>query len=265
MQTRLVLRCCGETDPTDIDEYVANGGYEALYQALKTSPQEVIEAVEESGLLGRGGAYFPAARKWASARSVPRTPRFLVVNSEEGEPGIFKDRHIMEGMPHRLLEGLIIAAYAAGVETAYIYINAEANLSASRVEIALRQAVEHGLIGEDILGSGFSLRVGLRRGAGGYVCGEETTLLNTIEGERRVPRLRPPFPTESDLWAGPTVINSTETLANVPLVLTGSDMADFRALGTEAARGTKLVCLSGAVRRPGLIEVPMGSTLRRVI
>ena len=209
-QTRLVLDGCGEDDATDIEQYVAKGGYEALYRALATSPQGVTEAVEEAGLLGRGGAYFPAARKWQSARGVSRTPRFLVVNSEEGEPGVFKDRHIMEGVPHRLVEGLIIAAFAAEVEVAYVYINAEANLSAQRVERALQQASEYGLLGEDILGSGFNLRVEVRRGAGGYVCGEETTLLNTIEGERRVPRLRPPFPTESGLWAGPTVINNTE-------------------------------------------------------
>ena len=265
-QTRLVLDGCGEDDATDIEQYVAKGGYEALYRALATSPQGVTEAVEEAGLLGRGGAYFPAARKWQSARGVSRTPRFLVVNSEEGEPGVFKDRHIMEGVPHRLVEGLIIAAFAAEVEVAYVYINAEANLSAQRVERALQQASEYGLLGEDILGSGFNLRVEVRRGAGGYVCGEETTLLNTIEGERRVPRLRPPFPTESGLWAGPTVINNTETLANVPVVLADSGKTpDFGTVGTEAARGTKLVCLSGAIRRPGLIEVPMGTTLRQVI
>ena len=265
-QHRLVLGNYGRSNPTDVDEYIVNGGYEGVHRALATSPEEVIEQVAQAGLLGRGGAYFPAARKWQSARLVDRTPRYLVVNSEEGEPGIFKDRHIMEGEPHRLLEGLIIAAYASGVEKGYIYINAEAHLSAQRVQTALDQAREYNLVGDNILGSDFSLQVEVRRGAGGYVCGEETTLLNTLEGERRAPRLRPPFPTESGLWERPTVINNTETLVNVPFILAdGPQKSAFMETGLESARGTKLICLSGSVRRPGLIEVPMGTTLRQII
>ncbi len=273
-QRRLISERFGQIDPTDIDEYISVGGYEGAHLALSMSPEEVIQTVEQAGLLGRGGAYFPAARKWQSAKSAPGSsprgsnvsPRYLVVNCEEGEPGLFKDRHIMEGEPHRLLEGAIIAAYASGAEKCYIYVNAEADLSSERVEKVLGQAGEHNLIGDNILESGFSLQLEVRRGAGGYVCGEETTLLNTIEGERRAPRLRPPFPTEAGLWARPTVINNAETLSNLPLILAGDhQMSRFTGAGTDAARGTKLVCLSGSLRRPGLAEVPMGTTLRHVI
>ena len=198
-QHRLTLDCCGEIDALDIGEYILNGGYDGLARALSSSPEEVIEDVLASGLRGRGGAYFPAALKWRGARAVRNTPRYLVVNCEEGEPGIFKDRHIMEGVPHRLIEGAIIAAYTSEVHDAYIYINAEANLSAERMQSALEQAYANGLLGENILSSGFALEMRIMRGAGGYVCGDETTLLNTMEGQRREPRQRPPFPTEAGL------------------------------------------------------------------
>ena len=224
----------------------------------------VIEEVLASGLRGRGGAYFPAGLKWRGARSVGNTPRYLVVNCEEGEPGIFKDRHIMEGMPHRLIEGAIIAAYAAGVHEAHIYINAEANLSAERMGSAVEQAYAHGLLGADILSSGFSLEMTIMRGAGGYVCGDETTLLNTMEGQRREPRQRPPFPTEAGLWGKPTVINNAETLSSVPYILANGGAA-FAAIGADDAKGTKIISLSGAVRRAGLVETPMGTTLREII
>jgi NADH:ubiquinone oxidoreductase subunit F (NADH-binding) len=263
-QHLLVMSGCGEMDSSSIDEYLAGGGYRGLERALSQPPQQVIDEVLKSGLLGRGGAYFPPARKWQAARSIDAPQRFLVVNAEEGEPGIFKDRHLMEGLPHRLLEGALIAAYAAGASHACIYINAEADLSAQRMEAAIDQARELGLIGEGILGSDFSCQVWVRRGAGGYVCGEETTLLNTIEGDRREPRLRPPFPTESGLFRRPTVINNVETLVNVPYILNRGG-ARFSQIGPDSARGTKLVCLSGSVRRPGLAEVPLGTTLRRVI
>jgi NADH:ubiquinone oxidoreductase subunit F (NADH-binding)/(2Fe-2S) ferredoxin len=263
-QHLLVMAGCGQVNPSDIDEYLAVGGYRGLAHALAFAPEQVIAEVLEAGLLGRGGAYFPAARKWQGARAVNVTPRYLVVNAEEGEPGVFKDRHILEGNPHRLLEGMLIAARAAGASQGYIYVNAEANLSAQRVATAIQQARELGLIGADILGSGFSFEGELRRGAGGYVCGEETTLLNTIEGRRREPRLRPPFPTESGLFGRPTVINNVETLANVPFIL-GRGAGRFSHIGLESARGTRVVCLSGSVRRPGVAEVPMGTTLRQVI
>ena len=291
-QTRLLLTRCGYIDPTSINEYIALGGYRGLNAALSRSPEEVIQTVLDAGLLGRGGAYFPAARKWQAARAANGSPRYLVVNAEEGEPGLFKDRHIMEGDPHLLLEGMLIASYATGVSETYIYINAEANLSAHRIEMAIGQAQDAGLIGDNILGSGFDCQVTVRRGAGGYVCGEETTLLDTIQGNRREPRLRPPFPAESGLFQRPTVINNVETLSNVPIIL--SDTTDppvrpepveghaedaspvlppfvqggrrgFSNLGLDSAKGTKLICLSGLVQRPGLAEVPMGSTLRHVI
>ena len=290
-QTRLLLTRCGYIDPTSINEYIALGGYRGLNAALSRSPEEVIQTVLDAGLLGRGGAYFPAARKWQAARAANGSPRYLVVNAEEGEPGLFKDRHIMEGDPHLLLEGMLIAAYATGASETYIYVNAEANLSAQRIETAIEQAQDAGLIGDNILGSGFDCQVTVRRGAGGYVCGEETTLLDTIQGNRREPRLRPPFPAESGLFQRPTVINNVETLSNVPMILDSSvpsvppepvegqpesvfpvlppfvkgGRGGFSDHGLDSAKGTKLICLSGSVQRPGLAEVPMGSTLRHVI
>ena len=271
-QTRLLLARCGSSDSTSVDEYIAAGGYRGLEHALSVPPEEVIQTVLDAGLLGRGGAYFPAALKWRAARAAGGRSPYLVVNAEEGEPGIFKDRHILEGDPHQLLEGLLIAAYATGAAFGYIYVNAEADLSADRLEAAIVQARDSGLIGENILDSGFDFHLTVRRGAGGYVCGEETTLLDTIQGNRREPRLRPPFPTESGLFQQPTVINNVETLANVPLVFRGDvakagdgEAGTFATLGLDSARGTKLVCLSGAVRRPGMAEVPLGATLREVI
>ena len=263
-QHRLTLDRCGEIDALNIGEYILNGGYAGLARALSMTPDDVIEDVLASGLRGRGGAYFPAGLKWRGARGVRNTPRYLVVNCEEGEPGIFKDRHLMEGAPHRLIEGAIIAAYASDVHEAYIYINAEANLSAERMQIALEQAYANGLLGENILSSGFALEMRIMRGAGGYVCGDETTLLNTMEGQRREPRQRPPFPTEAGLWGMPTVINNAETLASVPYILAnGSDA--FAAIGADDDNGTKIISLSGAVRRAGVLEVPMGTTLRQIV
>lgn len=263
-QRRITLKGCGTLDALDIGGYVLSGGYRGLARALTQSPEEVIEEVLASGLRGRGGAYFPAALKWRGARSVRNTPRYLVVNCEEGEPGLFKDRHLMEGVPHRIIEGAIIAAYASDIHDAYIYINAEANLSAERMQLAIEHAYEAGLLGENILSSGFSLEMQIMRGAGGYVCGDETTLLNTMEGQRREPRQRPPFPTEAGLWGKPTVINNAETLSSVPYILAeGSDA--FAAVGTEDDKGTKIISLSGSVRHGGLVEVPMGTTLREII
>ena len=263
-QQRIALDGCGELEPTDVGDYIARGGYAGLAQALSLSSTEVIEEVKASGLRGRGGAYFPAAVKWEGARSTPKEPRYLVVNCEEGEPGIFKDRHLMEGVPHRILEGAAIAAYAAGVARAYLYVNAEADLSANRMRQAVESAYGLGLLGRDILGSGFDLEMAIRRGAGGYVCGEETTLLNTMEGDRREPRLRPPFPTQAGLRASPTVINNAETLCSVPFIMTNGADA-FAAIGTPDYPGTKIVSLSGSVRRPGIAEAPMGTSLREIV
>ena len=261
---RIALDGCGEIDPVDADDYIARGGYAGLARTLTLSPTEVIEEVKASGLRGRGGAYFPAAVKWEGARSTPKEPRYLVVNCEEGEPGIFKDRHLMEGVPHRILEGAVIAAYAAGVSQGYLYVNAEADLSASRMRQAVESAYELGLLGRDILGSGFDLEIEIRRGAGGYVCGEETTLLNTMEGDRREPRLRPPFPTQSGLLASPTVINNAETLCSVPFIM-ANGARSFAAIGTPDYPGTKIISLSGSVRRPGVVEAPMGTSLREIV
>ena len=264
MQRRVALDGCGELDAEDIDEYILYGGYAGLARALSLGPDATLDEARASGLRGRGGAYFPAAIKWQGARGVKSEPRYLVVNCEEGEPGIFKDRHLMEGAPHRIIEGAAIAAFAAGASAAYIYINAEANLSAERMRRAVAQAQERGLLGADILGSGCSLDARLLRGAGGYVCGDETTLLNTMEGKRREPRQRPPFPTEAGLWGKPTVINNAETLASVPYIMSAGADA-FAAIGAGDDNGTKIIGLSGAARRPGVMEVPMGTTLRRIV
>ena len=263
-QHRLTLDECGSLDAESIDDYLASGGYSALAKALQSDPDEVIRQVKDSRLRGRGGAYFPAGLKWESARGFSADRKHLIVNCEEGEPGLFKDRHLMEGLPHRLIEGACIAAYASDIKEIIFYINAEANLSARRVENAIEQAQNLGLIGDNVLGSGLTMSIEVRRGAGGYVCGEETTLINTIEGYRREPRIRPPYPVESGLWAQPTVINNAETLASVPYIITqGADR--FAQIGDGTDTGTKIINLSGAVRRPGLIEVPMGTTLRHIV
>ena len=264
-QTRLVLENIGRIDATDLNDYVAGGGYSTLSRVLSSlSPEEVIEEVLRGGLMGRGGAYFPAARKWQGARATGRSPRYLIVNAEEGEPGIYKDRHIMEGDPYRLLEGIAIAAYAIGAELVYLYINGEAHLSARHMSQALEQAQSDHLVGDNVLDTDFGFRVEVRRGAGGYVLGEESALMNSIEGQRNVPRSRPPFPVESGLWGKPTVINNVETLSNLPSMLAQGG-SDYFKVGTDAAKGTKIVSLSGAVRRPGLVEVPMGTTIEQIV
>ena len=263
-QHRIALDGCGTLDAESIDEYLADGGYEAWARALDAGADDTIERISESKLRGRGGAYFPTGLKWRSARGVRAERRYVIVNCEEGEPGLFKDRHLMEGVPHRVIEGALIAAFAVGAREIIFYINAEANLSTERMSRAIDQARALGLIGEDALSSGFGVSVEIRRGAGGYVCGDETTLLNTVEGDRREPRLKPPFPTESGLWSMPTVINNAETLASVPYILTRGAEA-FAAVGDGEDSGTKLISLSGATRRPGLVEVPFGATLRRIV
>ncbi len=263
-QVRVPLSYCGSLDAESIDNYVTTGGYSAWSKALQTTPAAIIDHLKESRLRGRGGAYFPAGIKWEAARSTRAERRYVVVNCEEGEPGLFKDRHLMEGVPHRIIEGALIAAYAIDSHEIIFYINAEANLSSRRMSMAVEQATDIGLIGEDVLGSGFEVQVEIRRGAGGYVCGDETTLLNTVEGYRREPRLRPPFPTEAGLWGQPTVINNAETLANVPYIMS-HEAEEFTSIGDGEDAGTKIISLSGSVRRPGLVEVPIGTTLREII
>ncbi|MEE9248753.1 MAG: NADH-ubiquinone oxidoreductase-F iron-sulfur binding region domain-containing protein [Dehalococcoidia bacterium] len=264
-QTRLVLDNTGRIASIDPDDYVSGGGYSALHLVISSlSPEEVIDLVLEADLRGRGGAFFPAARKWQGARATGRSPIYLLVNAEEGEPGIYKDRHIMEGDPFRLLEGIAIAAYAIGAETVYLYINGEAHLSASRMARAMDRAKADGLVGSKVLDSGFGFEIEIRRGAGGYVLGEESALMNSIEGQRNVPRTRPPFPVESGLWGRPTVINNVETLCNLPPMLAEGN-SRYAQVGSDSSRGTKIISLSGRVQRPGLVEVAMGSTIREIV
>jgi NADH-quinone oxidoreductase subunit F len=250
-------------DPYDIADALRHGAYGAFARALDDGrPEAVIEEVRAAGLAGRGGAYFQTAVKWAGCRAAAGSPKFLVVNGEEGEPGIFKDRHLMEGDPHRLLEAVLLAAFAAGASRAILYVHGEATLSAARLAVALEQARAWGLIGQYILGTTFSLDVEIRRGAGGFVLGEETALLESIEGQRAMPRTRPPFPVESGLFGKPTVINNVETLCAVPSIVERGG-AWFAGLG--GGRGTKLFGLSGHVQRPGIVEMEVGCTLRTLI
>jgi len=262
-QRRVLTERCGLADPYDIADALRHGTYGTLARVLEEArPEAVIEEVRAAGLAGRGGAYFQTAVKWSACRAAAGAPKYLVVNGEEGEPGIFKDRHLMEGDPHRLLEAALIAAYATGASRAILYIHGEADVAAERLAVALGQARQWGLIGERVLGSDLSLGVEIRRGAGGFVLGEETALLESIEGQRAMPRTRPPFPVESGLFGKPTVINNVETLfAVVPIVARGG--AAFAALG--GGRGTKLFGLSGHLRRPGVVEMEVGCTLRTLI
>lgn len=262
-QQRVLIERCGMADPYDIADALRHGAYGAFARALDDGrPEAVIEEVRAAGLAGRGGAYFQTAVKWAGCRAAAGAPKFLVVNGEEGEPGIFKDRHLMEGDPHRLLEAVLLAAFAAGASRAILYVHGEAELSAQRLGVAVEQARAWGLIGPYVLGSGFSLEVEIRRGAGGFVLGEETALLESIEGQRAMPRTRPPFPVESGLFGKPTVINNVETLCAVPSIVERGG-AWFAGLG--GGHGTKLFGLSGHVRRPGIVELEVGCTLRALI
>jgi NADH:ubiquinone oxidoreductase subunit F (NADH-binding)/NADH:ubiquinone oxidoreductase subunit E len=262
-QRRELTARCGLVDPEDIGDAIARGSYAMLAQVLAEGrPERVIEEVKAARLLGRGGAYFPAAIKWEGARAAPGPVKYLVVNGEEGEPGIFKDRHLMEGDPHRLLEGALLAAYAAGASRVLLYVHGEANLSAARLAHAVDQARRWGVVGARVLGSDFSVEVELRRGAGGFVLGEETALMESIEGRRAMPRAKPPFPVEAGLWGRPTVINNVETLFAVPLIA-GRGGQWWSALG--GGHGTKCFGLSGEIARPGIVEVELGATLRDLV
>ena len=262
-QRRELTARCGLVLPDDIADAIRRGSYASLAAALEAArPEAVTEAVKAAGLRGRGGAYFAAALKWEGARKAAGEPRYLIVNGEEGEPGIFKDRHLMEGDPHRLLEGALLAAYAAAVSHVYLYIHGEANLSAERMARAVADARRWGLIGHRVLGSDFTVEVEIRRGAGGFVLGEETALMESLEGKRAMPRPKPPFPTEAGLFGKPTVINNVETLFAVPLIL-GRGAEWWTALGR--GHGTKCFGLSGHVARPGLAEMEMGGSLRDLV
>ncbi len=264
-QFRIVLRNCGVINPESIDEYIARTGYRALEQALfEMTPEEIIAEVKASGLRGRGGAGFPTGMKWEAARKSPGDVKYIVCNADEGDPGAYMDRSTIEGDPHSILEAMVIAGRAVGANFGYIYIRAEYPLAIERLKIAIQQAKDYGLLGKDILGSGFDFDIEIRLGAGAFVCGEETALLQSIEGKRGMPRPKPPFPAIKGLWGKPTVINNVETLANVPVVLTRGAKW-FSSIGTEKSKGTKVFALTGKINNSGLIEVPMGTTLREII
>ncbi|MCL0104400.1 SLBB domain-containing protein, partial [Dehalococcoidia bacterium] len=261
---RLLLHNCGYIDPENINHYIANGGYSGLARALRMSPEEIIEEIRRSGLRGRGGAGFPTGRKWELCRRAPGSPKYLVCNADEGDPGAFMDRALLESDPQSVIEGMVIAGYAIGTSQGYVYIRAEYPLAVKCVENAIRQAEELGLLGDDILGSGFSLGIEVVQGAGAFVCGEETALMYSIEGRRGMPRVRPPYPIESGLWGKPTVLNNVKTFATIPHIITkGAEW--FASIGTENSKGTAVFALAGRVLNPGLVEVPMGTSLRQII
>ncbi|MBR3958049.1 MAG: NADH-quinone oxidoreductase subunit NuoF [Kiritimatiellae bacterium] len=264
-QYRIVLRNCGVIDPEKIEDYIARDGYKAIEKVLfEMTPEQVVEEILKSGLRGRGGAGFPTGMKWKFAMQQPKGQKYMVCNADEGDPGAYMDRSTLEGDPHSILEAMTIAGYAIGASKGFIYIRAEYPLAIERLQIAIRQAHELGLLGDDILGSGFSFDIELRFGAGAFVCGEETALLQSIEGLRGMPRPRPPFPAVKGLWGRPTVINNVETLANIPVIINkGADW--FSKIGTATTKGTKVFALTGKIRRGGLVEIPMGLTLRDVI
>ncbi len=261
---RRLLRRIGVADPTSLDDYRTNGGYEALAKAIEIGPEAVIAEVTASRLMGRGGAAFPTGRKWAAVAAQPAQPHYLVCNADESEPGTFKDRVLLEGDPFAIVESITVAAFATGASRGYLYIRGEYPEAEARVRAALEQARGAGFLGADILGSGFTFDIELRRGAGAYICGEETALLESIEGKRGEPRNKPPFPVEVGLFGKPTVVNNVETLANIPLILEMGGEA-YSRIGTEGSTGPRLFCLSGHVARPGVYEVDFGATLRDLI
>jgi len=264
-KNRIVLSNSGIIDPENIDEYMGAGGYEAWEKALTSmKPAELVEEVKASGLRGRGGAGFPTGLKWSFTAPLTADQKYVVVNADEGEPGTFKDRLIMEGDPHKLLEGVMLCAYAIGANRAYIYIRGEYKLCIARLEKAINQAREYGILGENIFESGFSLDIFIKIGAGAYVCGEETALIESMEGNRGNPRSKPPFPGVSGAWQKPTVVNNVETLANVPAIIKNG-ASWFKEFGVEGCYGTKVYTVMGDVKLPGLCEVDMGTTLRTII
>ncbi|HEX74982.1 MAG TPA: NADH-quinone oxidoreductase subunit NuoF [Dehalococcoidia bacterium] len=263
-QVRLILRKCGFIDPESINHYIANGGYSGLVKALKMAPEAIIEEIKKSGLRGRGGAGFPTGQKWDFCRKAPGNEKYIICNADEGDPGAFMNRSLLEGDPHSVLEGMVIGAYTIGANQGYIYCRAEYPLALERLRLALHQMEEHGFIGDNILGSGFNFHIKIKEGAGAFVCGEETALMASIEGKRGMPRSRPPFPAISGLWGKPTNINNVETWADVALIL--QKTSDWYAqYGSETSKGTKTFALVGKVDRTGLIEVPLGITLGEII
>jgi NADH-quinone oxidoreductase subunit F/NADP-reducing hydrogenase subunit HndC len=261
-QMRQVFSDNGRIDPTEIRDYIGRGGYSALSKVLSSmTPEQVIEEVEKSGLRGRGGAGFPTGRKWRFTRGSPGDVKYIVCNADEGDPGAFMDRSVLEGNPHLVLEGMLVAAYAIGAQHGYVYVRAEYPLAVQHLKIAMTQAEELGLIGNHILGTPFNFHLKIKEGAGAFVCGEETALLASIEGKRGMPRARPPFPAVAGLWGKPTNINNVETYANIrSIILQGS--AAYAAIGTQGSKGTKIFSLTGKINNTGLVVVPMGTSLR---
>ena len=264
-QHRLVLENCGAINPEQIEEYIAVGGYEALAKAVTTmSPEDVIEEIKKSGLRGRGGGGFPTGMKWQFAKASVSDKKYVICNADEGDPGAFMDRSVLEGDPHKILEGMAVCGYAIGADEGYIYVRAEYPLAIKRLRIAIEQAEAMGLLGENIFGSGFSFKLHIKEGAGAFVCGEETALMASIEGKRGIPRPRPPFPAVAGLWGKPTNINNVETFGNVAAIITnGADW--YAGFGTEKSKGTKVFALTGKINNTGLAEVPMGITMREII
>ena len=264
-QTRIALRHCGIINPEKIEEYVADDGYKALEKVLRTmTPEDVIEEIKVSGLAGRGGAGFPTWFKWNAARQSQGDYKYLICNADEGDPGAFMDRAVIESDPHNLIEGMLIGAYAIGAKEAVVYVRAEYPLAIERLTNAIREAEEKGYLGENILGTSFSCKMRIKAGAGAFVCGEETALIESLQGERGMPRLKPPFPAQSGYWYKPSNINNVETFANVSWIILNGGEA-FSAMGTENSKGTKVFALTGKIKKGGLVEIPMGKTLRDVI
>ena len=264
-QRRIALQNCGKINPEQIDEYIAFDGYKALEKVLlEMTPEEVIDTIEKSGLRGRGGAGFPTGKKWALTKAATGKQKYVVCNADEGDPGAFMDRSILEGDPHSVLEAMMIAGYAIGANQGYIYVRAEYPIAVERFGVAIKQAREYGILGKNIFGSSFEFDVDIRLGAGAFVCGEETALLESIEGKRGQPRVKPPYPANQGLWLKPTLINNVETYANVTrIILNGADW--YSSIGTENSKGTKVFALGGNVVNVGLVEVPMGTTLREIV
>jgi len=264
-QERDVLKNCGRIDPQKIEDAIGAGSYDAAAKALtELSPEDVITIVKDSGLRGRGGAGFPTGLKWGFAQQAAGDEKYLICNADEGDPGAFMDRALLEGTPHQVIEGMLIAAYAIGANYGFIYVRAEYPIAVEHVTMALEQAKKYGLLGENILGSGFDFNIEIRKGAGAFVCGEETALIASLEGKRGMPRPRPPFPANAGFRGKPTNINNVETLANIPIII-GEGSKAFHAKGNEGGRGTKIFALAGKVKETGLVEVPMGMTLRQIV
>lgn len=264
-QVRIVRETSGKIDPDRIEEYIASGGYQSLYKAIHDmTPQEVVDEISKSGLRGRGGGGYPTGLKWATVAKMPGDRKFVICNADEGDPGAFMDRSVLESDPHRVLEGMAIAAYAVGASEGYIYVRAEYPLAIERLQTAIKQAKRLGILGSQIFESPFDFKIDIRIGAGAFVCGEETALIQSIEGGRGNPRPRPPYPAQSGLWGCPTLINNVETFANIAaIVREGSEW--YASIGTEKSKGTKVFALTGQIRNNGLIEVPMGITLREIV